>query len=199
MLLWQPYKTVSHVISISSYVSTNTNWLKISRSAWYQSCILAWGIPTSHLSFPIHVKYDQLHHHHTECIDRLFFSTFPHLMLRMWSLNYCCHNSNQSGKSMKMTGTKAQWQSQMFQIMDFIVCQYSENEGCHLSVLAGSPQTDLGHLHRTKDKAVQSKSKRSCFHRMTTGLDCRMTSLFLNYTWRRGGQSNTEHTVAYIL
>lgn len=34
---------------------------------------------------------------------------------------------------------------------------------------------------------------------MTTGLDCRMTSLFLNTTRRRGEQSNTQNTVAYIV
>lgn len=50
-----------------------------------------------------------------------------------------------------------------------------------------------------KGQSSPVKVKRSCFHRMTTGLDCRMTSLFLNTTRRRGEQSNTQNTVAYIV
>lgn len=47
--------------------------------------------------------------------------------------------------------------------------QYPENDWCHLPVLAGNPQTDLGHLHRTEDKAFQSKSKGEAFRERQQG------------------------------
>lgn len=55
--------------------------------------------------------------------------------------------------------------------------------------------TSIGHKGHNR----VSKVKRRCFHRMITGLDCRMTSPFLDHTSRRGEQSNPQSTEANML
>lgn len=61
---------------------------------------------------------------------------------------------------------------------------FCNNRGSHLSPHAGDPLSIRGHL----------ESKRRCLHGMATGLDCRMTSLFLKHQQRRGEQSNAQWT-----
>lgn len=75
---------------------------------------------------------------------------------------------------------------------------FLEDEGCHLSVLAGGPETDLGHLQWTKDKAVQSKSRGAAFMEWQQGWTAEWHHCF-STTHQRGKSGAAQYTVAYIL